>query len=184
MTTVHVRSTTKDLVKSNNTRNYTVNALARSKDSVSAYIVAPGGKLSTGHSTSSTNPTSTTVQAHTEYSGLLTIAEHSTTDTATACGAGYTCFGQYVTAGYLYASERKPDIMTVTFDSSAVPHHRSITHVRLFDYRAHRPQVLRRVQRLGDAGPLRRIQNAAFQRQLAAGDPVHRQLEVRLGGGS
>jgi len=134
VTTVHVRSTTKDLVKSNNTRNYTVNALARSKNSVSSHIQAPGGKLSTGHLTSSSNPTSTTVQARTEYSGPLAIAEHSTTDTATACGAGYVCFGQYVTAGNLYASQRQPDVMTVTFDSSAVPHHKSIDHVRVFDF--------------------------------------------------
>jgi hypothetical protein len=134
VTTAHVRSTTRDLVKTNNTHNYTVNALARSKDSISAFIPVPGATLSTGHRTSSSNPTSTTVKAHTEYSDALSIAERSTTNTATACGSGFTCFGQYVTAGYVYTTQRKPDIMTVTFDSSEVPHHKSINHVRVFDF--------------------------------------------------
>lgn len=134
VTTVHVHSTTKDLVKTNNTHSYTVNALARSKDSVSAFIQAPGGKLSTGHNTSSANPTSTTVRVHSEYDNAFSIAEHSTTNTATACSAGFTCFGQYVTAGYSYTGVNRPNVITLRFDSSEVPKHKSINRARLFDH--------------------------------------------------
>ena len=174
VTTVHVRSTTKDLVKSNNTRNYTVNALARSKDSVSAYIVAPGGKLSTGHSTSSTNPTSTTVQAHTEYSGLLTIAGPLDHQHRHRLRGGLHLL-RPVRDGRLpvclRTQPRRHDRHLRLVGGAAPPVDHPRAGVRLW---AHRPQVLRRVQRLGGAGPLRRIQNAAFQRQLAAGDPLHR----------
>jgi hypothetical protein len=134
VTAVHVHSSTPDLVKTNNVHSFTVNALARSQDSIATFMPEPGGKVSTGHRTSSKNPTSTTVQAHTEYSDSLTVAEHSTTDTAAACGSGYTCFGQYVTAGYAYGSLLKPSVATITFDASEVQHHGSLLHVRLFDF--------------------------------------------------
>jgi hypothetical protein len=133
VTTVRVKSSTPDLVKTNNSRSFTVNALASSKDSTASFIPLPGGTVSTGHRTSSRNPTSTTVRAHIQYPAPLTVAEHSTTDTAEACGTGYTCFGQYVTASFVDGNILKPSVMTVTFDSSEVKGHR-LLGVRVFDY--------------------------------------------------
>ena len=133
VTSVHVHSGTTDLNRPNNFHNYTVQALARSQDSVSSFVSPPGATLSTGHRTNSTNPTSTTVHAHTQYAEGMTVAEHSTTDTAVDCGTGFTCFGQYVTACCMDTSPVKPALMTITYDSSEVRRHR-LDRTRVFDY--------------------------------------------------
>jgi len=121
----------------NNTSNTTVNAVPKSHDSVAGFILPRGGDLSTPGTVGPANPTGSTLKVPAStYGQAISLSEHSTTDTAKACGDGFTCFGQYVVMNGLYANGGQPARLKVRFDASSVPHSASLTRARLFNYGA------------------------------------------------
>ncbi|HXD70283.1 MAG TPA: hypothetical protein VN615_10515 [Gaiellales bacterium] len=73
----------------------TVTVKAPSTDVVAQYVLPAGGTVSTGSTTSATNPQSTTADVPSTPNGVaVTLAEVDATSPQDACGPGATCVGQ------------------------------------------------------------------------------------------
>lgn len=134
----HAHASQFDPDSSNNSGFATANAVGTSRDFVGSYVQPSGGRLSTGTGTSRRNPQSTTATFPvTPIGAPAWISETSTTNTATACGAGYVCFGQVVNvAGFSGITAARPVRISMRFDSSEIPASESISTAILFRNRA------------------------------------------------
>lgn len=101
-----------------------ISVQAPSPDSVADYVLPAGGEVSTGETTSSTNPQSTGVVVPSTPIGAATsIAEVNAAGPADACGAAASCFGQIsvVTVGAPAFPANDPLHLTFLIDSSELP---------------------------------------------------------------
>jgi uncharacterized protein DUF11 len=134
VTSVKVRGRPTDPNLSDNQSATTVHAVPKNHDSVSGVVLPSGGTLATPGTVTENNPTGTTARIPlTPYIQRVVISEHSTTDTAMACGDGYVCFGQYVQVSGFYTDPVKPARVAIRFDASSIPNGASITHTKLFN---------------------------------------------------
>ena len=95
-----------------------------SPNSVAAYVLPAGGEVSTGETTSSSNPQSTGVVVPSTPIGAATsIAEVNAAGPSDACGAGASCFGQIsvVTVAAPTFPANDPLHLTFLIDSSELP---------------------------------------------------------------
>jgi uncharacterized protein DUF11 len=103
----------------------TVTVQAPSTDTVSEYIPPAGGAISTGSTTSASNPQSTTVDVPSTPNGVpASISEVDATGPQDACGPGATCVGQIsvVTIPGTF-SATDPLHLSFLLDSSELPRH-------------------------------------------------------------
>ena len=103
----------------------TVTVNAPSTDDVFTYILPAGGTISTGSTTSASNPQSTTVDVPSTPNGVpAAISEVDATSPQDACGPGATCVGQIsvVTIPGTFAVT-DPLHLKFLLDSSELPRH-------------------------------------------------------------
>ncbi|HEY2868723.1 MAG TPA: hypothetical protein VGJ11_04405, partial [Gaiellales bacterium] len=104
----------------------TVTVQAQSTNGVSAYIPPAGGTVSTGSTTSPTNPQSTTADVPSTPNGVpVTLSEVAATSPQDACGPGTTCVGQIsvITIDAPPFPVTDPLHFTFLFDSSELGQH-------------------------------------------------------------
>jgi hypothetical protein len=97
---------------------------APSPNAVADYVLPSGGEVSTGESTSASNPQSTGVVVPTTPAGAATsVAELNATGPSDACGKGARCFGQIsiVRVGAPAFPASDPLHLTFLLDSSELP---------------------------------------------------------------
>lgn len=104
----------------------TVTVTAPSTNGVSEYVLPAGGTVSTGSTTSPTNPQSTTADVPSTPNGVpVTLAEVDATGPQDACGPGATCVGQIsvITINAPPFPITDPLHFMLLFDSSELGHH-------------------------------------------------------------
>src|SRR5439155_1074945 len=102
----------------------TVTVNAASTDGVSEYMLPAGGTVSTGSTTSATNPQATTADVPATPNGVpVTLAEVAATSPQDACGPGATCVGQIsvITISAPPFPVTDPLHFTFLLDSSELP---------------------------------------------------------------
>jgi uncharacterized repeat protein (TIGR01451 family) len=134
----HAHASQFDPDTSNNTGVATADVVGSSRDFIGSFVQPSGDRLSTGAGTGRRNPQSTSAAFPATPIGVPAwISETSTTNTATACGAGYVCFGQVVNvAGFSGITAARPVRISMRFDSSEIPASESISTAILFRNRA------------------------------------------------
>jgi hypothetical protein len=106
------------------TARTTITVQAPSPDAVADYVLPAGGEVSTGETTSPSNPQSTgAVLPSTPAGAATTLAEVNATGPADACGPGVRCFGQIsiVTVAAPAFPANDPLHLTFLIDSSELP---------------------------------------------------------------
>ena len=104
----------------------TITVQAQSTNGVSEYVPPGGGTVSTGSTTSATNPQSTTADVPSTPKGVpVTLSEVAATSPQDACGPGATCVGQIsvITINAPPFPVTDPLHFTFLFDSSELGHH-------------------------------------------------------------
>ena len=104
----------------------TVTVKAPSTDVVSEYVLPAGGTVSTGSTTSATNPQSTIAEVPSTPNGVpVTLSEVNATSPQDACGPGATCVGQIsvITVSAPPFPVTDPLHFTFLLDSSELPKH-------------------------------------------------------------
>jgi uncharacterized protein DUF11 len=104
----------------------TVTVKAPSTDGVSEYVLPAGGTVSTGSTTSATNPQSTAADVPSTPNGVpVTLSEVDATSPQDACGPGATCFGQIsvITVSAPPFPVTDPLHFSFLLDSSELPPH-------------------------------------------------------------
>jgi Domain of unknown function DUF11 len=108
---------------------------APSPNAVSEYVLPAGDTVSTGSTTSASNPQSTTVAVPSTPTGAATsLAELDASGPTDACGPGARCFGQIslVTVAAPPFSIGDPLTLTFLLDRSEVPRHTKIKRIPMF----------------------------------------------------
>lgn len=134
----HAHGSPADPDLTNNTSNASAQTLAPSQDFAGAFVPPTGGTVSTGSSTSRGNPQSTTATAPPTAIGLpVTVSETATTNTAAACGLGYTCWGQVVgVLGWTGLTSLRPMRISLRLNAHEIPTGESIGTAVLFRNRS------------------------------------------------
>jgi hypothetical protein len=104
-------------------------------DSVSEYVLPAGGTVSTGSTTSQTNPQSTAVSVPSTPAGTpTTLTEMNAAGPSDACGAGATCFGQIsiVTVGSGPFPATDPLHLTFLIDAGELPRRIDLDDIQMF----------------------------------------------------
>jgi Domain of unknown function DUF11 len=117
------------------TASTSVSVQAPSPDAVSEYVLPAGDTVSTGSTTSASNPQSTIVSVPSTPAGAATsLAELDASGPADACGPGATCFGQISLVTVSAPPFPAGDPLTLTFllDRSKVPRHTRIKRIPMF----------------------------------------------------
>lgn len=117
------------------TASTSISVQAASPNAISEYVLPAGGTVSTGSTTSESNPQSTTVAVPSTPAGAATaVSEVNATSPTDACGPSATCFGQIsvVTVTAPPFSANAPLHLAFLLDSSEIPPYTDLKTIPMY----------------------------------------------------
>jgi uncharacterized repeat protein (TIGR01451 family) len=117
----------------NHTTGYT-QTQPKFPEGVAGYIPPAGGTIGLAQRTSKVHPTSATVRGPRTTTGFQVYLDVYDPEYSDGCPDGATCFGQVVELNGLSGlTTAHPATITLRYDPSEIPGHKSITHTRVYD---------------------------------------------------